>query len=349
MSKLSICTYNVNSIKSRDRINSFAVEIERLKSDIIYLVDTRLDNDQNRYLKNVLSNYYVHSNVVGDLAARGVSILLRKTLKIEVLDKDRDNDGNFLLLKVRYDNIIYILAVVYGPSYPSLEFYDDVYDKCFSLGSDLVLMGGDFNITIDFEKDARGYNAQRNLENTRKIIQKNNEFSLEDIYRSMHQNKLSYTWFKPNPMRRSRLDYFFATPAILNNICHSEILPITGFSDHAPLKIVYDYHKVVLESSLWVLQQYTLEHDTCRPKVYEVAKETIGTYHKTPYTDNYLLHCSQEEREAFMAKPFHELFNLELSINPNDFMNVYINNIRNTLIEVQNDINFVQNNELKQI
>ena len=320
------------------------IEIERLKTDICFIVDTRLNESQNRYLRNLLNDYYVYSNVVGDLAPRGVSICIKRKLKLEVLDTDRDNDGNFLLLKVRYDGIIYVLACVYGPSTSALEFYDDIYDKCFALGSDLVLMGGDFNITIDFDKDARGYNAQRNLENTGKIIQKNNYFSLNDVYRSMHKRK--YTWIKNNPFKRGRLDYFFATPAILNNICHSEILPVTGFSDHAPLKRVFDYHRVVLESSLWVLQQYMLDNLECIPKVHRIAKETIGTYHKTATTDNFLLNCTEEQREEFMNRPFHELFELELSLNPNDFMNVYINNIRNVLIEIQNDINFVQNNVL---
>ena len=308
MSKLNIVTFNVNSIKSRDRINSFVVEIERLKADIVYIVDTRLNDTQNRYLRNSLNNYYVYSNTVGDLAARGVSILIKRSLNIDILDTEKDNDGNFLLLKIKYDNIIYILACIYGPSTPALEFYDDVYDKCFSLGTDLVLMGGDFNVTLNYDKDARGYLAQRNLENTRRIIQKNELFNMSDVFRHMHPSKLKYTWIKTNPMKRSRLDYFFATPAILNNICHSEILPVTGFSDHAPVRIVFDYHRIVMENALWVLQDYTLKHDTCKPKVFNIAKETIGTYHKTNLTDNYLLNCTDLEKEQFMAKPFHELF-----------------------------------------
>ena len=95
MSKLNIATFNVNSIKSRDRINSFVVEIERLKADIVYIVDTRLNDTQNRYLRNSLNNYYVYSNTVGDLAARGVSILIKRSLNIDILDTEKDNDGNF--------------------------------------------------------------------------------------------------------------------------------------------------------------------------------------------------------------------------------------------------------------
>ena len=144
MSKLNIVTYNVNSIKSQDRINSFLVEIKRLKANIIYVIDTRLNPSQNRYLKNNITGYKVFSNTVGDLASRGVTILIKSSLNLEVLDKDMDNDGNFLMLKVRYDNIDYILAAVYGPSEPALEFYDEIYDKCFGLGCDNVLMGGEF-------------------------------------------------------------------------------------------------------------------------------------------------------------------------------------------------------------
>ena len=70
MSKLSIVSYNVNSIRSDDRINSFLVEIERLRSDVVFLADTRLNEAQNRKLRNSINNYYVYSNVVGELSAR---------------------------------------------------------------------------------------------------------------------------------------------------------------------------------------------------------------------------------------------------------------------------------------
>ena len=104
MSKLNIISYNVNSIKGHDRIHSFLVEIERLKADILFLVDTRLNATQNRYLMNNINDYKVFSNVVGDLAARGVSILIKRSLNLEVLDRDMDTNGNFIMLKVKFDN-----------------------------------------------------------------------------------------------------------------------------------------------------------------------------------------------------------------------------------------------------
>ena len=327
MSKLCVVSYNVNSIRSNERIHAFLVELKRLKADILYLIDTRLTEGQNQYLKNHITGFKVFSNTVDD-RGRGVSILIKDTLKIDVLDKFQDQLGNFLLLKVRYDHVDYILAAVYGSSSPSLEFYDDIYERCFSFGCENILLGGDWNVTLEYDKDARGYEAQRNLANTRKIIQKNDYFSLTDVYRYMHPNRKQYSWIKPNHNKRGRLDYFFCTPGILACINHSEIMTLTPFSDHAPIRLVYDFHGIILGKGYWRMQTGNIKAPALRVRELNTLKETYGTYVKTANTDNYLLNCTPNEREIFMAKSYTEIQEMELSINPTDFLIVLMNNLR---------------------
>ena len=80
MSSLNIYTYNVNSIRSKDKADPFAIEVQRLNPDIMAVIDTRLNTDGERYLQNLLPDYKIISNFTG-YRARGVSIIYKKNFQ----------------------------------------------------------------------------------------------------------------------------------------------------------------------------------------------------------------------------------------------------------------------------
>ena len=78
------------------------------------------------------------------------------------MDIDKDAIGNILLVKIRFNMFEFVIGAIYGPNYDNPMFYDELYDKTFGLGCDNVLLLGDFNLTLNFNLDSRGYAAQRN-------------------------------------------------------------------------------------------------------------------------------------------------------------------------------------------
>ena len=243
MSKLEIITLNVNGIRGSDKMNLCIAEIYNLNADLYLLTDTRLNNAKNIDFKNHIRGYKIFSNLVHD-SSRGVSILIRNTLNIDILDITEDIIGNYILVKIRFDNVDYVIGSVYGPNETNLHFYDDLYRTAFNLGTANVLLGGDLNMHLDFNMDSHGNLHPSNPQNSYHVRNLNESHSMEDVYRHRHPNRRQYTYYRDNPVKRSRLDYFLSTPSILANTCHIEILPI-AFSDHCPVRMIFDYHKVI--------------------------------------------------------------------------------------------------------
>ena len=294
MSKLEIIALNVNGIRGSDKLNMCLAEIYNLNADIYLLSDTRLNNSKNIDFKNHIRGYKIYSNLVHE-ASRGVSILIRNSLNIEVLDSVEDIIGNYILLKIRFDNVDYVIRAVYGPNETNLHFYDELYRTAFNLGTSNVLLGGDMNMHLNFSMDSHGNIHPSNPQNSYHVRNLNESHSMEDVYRIKHPDGRQYTYYRDNPIKRSRLDYIFCTPSILTNTCHIEILP-TAFSDHSPVRMIFDYHKIVNAKAYWKIPSNIIKNPEFKELVLKAIRETYGTYHKYGGTDNYLLHCTENDR-----------------------------------------------------
>ena len=81
--------------------------------------------------------------------SRGVSILFRKDVQIEILNSYRSIDGRKILLNVKYEENIITLVNIYAPNNEQqrLEFFKKVKTFIYhhSLNVENVLLCGDFN------------------------------------------------------------------------------------------------------------------------------------------------------------------------------------------------------------
>ena len=349
MSALNIISYNVNSIRSNDKANPFSLEVQRLNPDIMTIIDTRLNSEAETYLINLLPDYKVISNYTGH-QSRGVSIILKKSLNLEILDAEKDNSGNILLIKLRFNMYDFVIGSIYGPNYDNPMFYEELFDKAFGLGCDSIFLLGDFNMTLNFNMDTRRYNEQRNVNATNKMIDLLEDYSMTDIWRKMHSRKRQFTWMVPNsnPPQMARLDYGFATPNISNNIKHSEILEI-AWSDHAPIKFSFDYHRVKSSKNYWICPSHLFKRQEYIDLIIDKIKETYGLYLKTPTSDNFLLHCSPEERVEFFNKNIEDIEDCELSIDNSQFFVLLVNALRNASIDYASRIRASEQDVLKKL
>ena len=70
-------------------------------SDIIVLIDTRLKENTEQSLKNTTNAYDIYSTLsIGPTTSRGVSILIKKTLPINIKKIHKDTkDSNYLMIE----------------------------------------------------------------------------------------------------------------------------------------------------------------------------------------------------------------------------------------------------------
>ena len=90
-----------------------------LRADIQILIDTRLKNGDINKIKNQadIYNYSCEfQNRNDNSAARGILILTTRDKDIETEILFKSDDGNFIIIKVKYDNRKILLAATYGPN-----------------------------------------------------------------------------------------------------------------------------------------------------------------------------------------------------------------------------------------
>ena len=90
--------------------------VTRAKADIIFLSDTRLNSDNQIVGVNNLTKkfkflgYDFFHNSKGP--NRGTGILISSKLQSEIINTESDEDGNFIVLKVKIHNLILLIGSV---------------------------------------------------------------------------------------------------------------------------------------------------------------------------------------------------------------------------------------------
>lgn len=84
--------------------------------------------------------------------ARGVLILIHKTIPFQVLTSIVDPKGRYIILQGTLVSEKINLVNIYGPNEDDPAFFDNLFLTLSSLPGKLII-GGDFNVTLDPLKD----------------------------------------------------------------------------------------------------------------------------------------------------------------------------------------------------
>ena len=160
MSSLNIFSYNVNGLNDDDKRDAIIRHLYTLRADIQILIDTRLkDKDENR-IKNQadIFNYScVFQNRKDQNSSRGILVLISKNKDIDFETLYKSDDGNFILLKIKYDNRKILIAATYGPNKDNPNFYLRNLRKIENCNLEETILCGDFNIVNHHNIDQIGY------------------------------------------------------------------------------------------------------------------------------------------------------------------------------------------------
>jgi exonuclease III len=176
-------------------------------------------------------------------ASRGVGILIKKDLSLNIVNTKNDRIGNILVLEVStQNNINFLLASIYGPN-DNNEFFADLSSFFESAVSNIIVCGSDFNCTWDASPADINIDTlfMRNIPSayrTNKILSIVDKFKLTDPFRLLYPNRMDYTYI-PNAManrNRSRIDFFIVSENIVPKITDADIpmCKLSTLFDHKP-------------------------------------------------------------------------------------------------------------------
>ncbi len=250
---IEIISWNVNGIRAVS--NKEALKwIDERDPDILCLQEIKALKEQ---IPTDLFEKHYEEIIINPALKKGYSgtatySVLKSDFHSTCPDIDTHNEGR--IIETHYDDIV--LFNVYFPNGQKdderlahkMKFYDDFLEHCENLREDgkSIIICGDVNTAhkeIDLKHPKANSKKSGFLPIEREWIDKLLEHGYIDTFRYVHGDKEeSYSWWSYRANARVnnvgwRIDYFFISEELAENLEDAFILDHIGGSDHCPVGI----------------------------------------------------------------------------------------------------------------
>ena len=234
MGDLTICSLNVQGMRDVGKWKKLFKYLKNMNCDVFMLQETHTQAQDVELIQKQWHRecFFDH----GDTNSRGVTILFNTRLAFTIMDKCESKEGRYLILQVAIKGHQLSLINIYAPNTDSPEFYVNVFK--LMEGCDYVdkIVGGDFNLTLDPEKDRK--NCKESNNKARQVILNYMDSGqLTDVWRILNPELRHYTWGRKRQKNSdtkmfARLDFFLVSDSIVNRVITVDHKP--GFNtDHS--------------------------------------------------------------------------------------------------------------------
>lgn len=149
--------------------------------------------------------------------ARGVIILVHKSIPFQMSEVKYDNMGRYVIVKGTFLSETLNLINVYGPNTDNAAFFTNLF-LTISSQHGYYIMGGDFNCTLDLSRD-RSSGVDQSQNQTRKVLNTFiNYLNLIDIWRNQKPTDIQFSCYSSTHKTLSRIDYFLISAPLLSKI-----------------------------------------------------------------------------------------------------------------------------------
>ena len=137
---------------------------------------------------------------------------------------------------MKIDNKILTLVNIYAPNNDNPTFFQNLLDRILSFECEEVIMGGDFNLVMDVQKDKKGGNVTMHRNSLKEVQNIVNSLDLIDVWRTLNPDAKRFTWQRTKPEVHCHLDYLMISSSLATAITNADILP--GYkTDHSLITI----------------------------------------------------------------------------------------------------------------
>ena len=237
--------------------------------------DTHWLTDEIRVIKQTWQGECVLNGVRSN--SRGVAILFGSNIDYKLLQVERDENGNLLILLIKVCDIDILIVNIYAPNSDSPDFFESVQAKIEGIDHDHCILCGDFNLVLDPKVDSYNYKSVNNPNARQTLIRLMNSLSLMDPFRVLHQNLRRYTWHRRNPVKHARLDFFLTNENLFDFIDGCNIKP--GYrSDHSNIELL-----ITLSHFEWGRGIWKFNCSLLKDKAYLITINNLTDQEKLKY------------------------------------------------------------------
>ena len=276
---LTIAFFNVNGLSQYEKMKDIFDYLRKKNLDIVMLQETHIKSESENYIRSIWGyNCFICGN---STASKGTAILFKNTFSYTVHNVIKDTiGGSYLIIDVSIFDERYLIANVYGPSDSDRpEFFDNFFRIIENLGGRQVVIGGDFNVLLNPDMDARNYRSLNLRPRSRQVIKdKIENLDLTDIYRNVYPDRKIYTWRRFNSLQQGRLDYLLISDNMIDKVVNVDILP--GYrSDHSIVNVSLKHQQIQEKiRGYWKFNNSLLKDKTYISEIKNIILDTKKQY-----------------------------------------------------------------------
>ena len=207
LGSIRFVSWNIKGIQHPIKRNRVFTRLKSLGSDIMYLQETHLLNDEHNKLKKGWIGQRFHSEY--GVRSRGAAILIRKGVPFTPINTIPDDKDRFIIVTGKlYGNLV-ALVNLYGPNWDNPQFFSSLIGKLPDLNSHLLILGGDFNCTLQPALDKSNPKQSRNISKSSSLILSfMQSYRLYDPWRHTNPSARQFSFFSPVHLSYTRIDFF---------------------------------------------------------------------------------------------------------------------------------------------
>ena len=255
------------------------------QASIICLQDTHWVNNDEKQIKSTWNNDVIINGAKTN--SRGVAILFNNNFEYSIINVDRDDIGNYLIVDIKISEITIKLINIYAPNNDNPRFFQILKEKLAKNEQDYNIICGDFNLVLDLKLDCSNYINTNNPQARKTVLDLMSNNNMTDAYRFFNPNKTRFTWRRKRPLKQARLDYFLISNTFCDLVSGSDILP--GYrSDHSLIKLNIQINKFKKGKSTWKFNTSLLKIPEYLALINNCIQSVIHRYALNVYDLHYL-------------------------------------------------------------
>jgi exonuclease III len=237
---LNILSFNARGLNNnvkKDNLFFWLSKVHKSRDKIIFLQETHMIKSKEWKWNKSWPGKKIFSN--GTSTKRGVAILMPKDLKYDILEQKLDDNGRYIALKIKINDMVYGIINGYAPTSDKLveqmEWLKSITEILENLSETNIIFGGDINDGLNVLDK---FNLRKNWVPSEYVLGWKEicaEYQLADIWRILNPKAHKYTWKQGTTtknLRRSRLDFWLISTGLMYGVNNVSIEP--GYmSDHS--------------------------------------------------------------------------------------------------------------------
>jgi len=250
-----LASWNVNGIRAVEKKLELQKFIKDIQPDVLFMQETKAQREQLSAYLTENQNYHQSYYSAEKKGYSGVSVWISKKYKSRVpkiitgMKGWNDTEGRIIRTDIAKNTFLGIYFPNGGKSPEAwndkIKFFNYLLNHINQLRDEgrKVIVTGDFNVAhneIDLARPKENKKSIGFLPEERAWVDELINHKWIDVFRYLHPNEVSYTWWNMRTRARDRnvgwrLDYFVADKFFLKKINKIEHLTLQMGSDHCPI------------------------------------------------------------------------------------------------------------------